>query len=92
MQVAGSPLSHTGVWSRNPSEGSQDTHMKEECARRPVGCRLGCGLKVPYEEREHHEQNVCTRPCMWCGERIGPESRKEVARALPLSEEARAVP
>ena len=46
--------------------------------RRPVACRLGCGLKVPYEEREHHENNVCTRPCMWCGERIGPESRRRL--------------
>ena len=54
------------------------THMKEECLRRPVGCRLGCGLKIPYEEREHHEQNVCTRPCMWCGIKMGPESRRRL--------------
>ena len=77
MQVARRPLPHAGVWPRNPSEGSQATH-EGGMLRRPVACRLGCGLKVPYEEREHHETQVCTRPCMWCGERIGPESRRRL--------------
>jgi len=53
-------------------------HKLNECPRRPVKCRLGCGLEVPFEERERHEQHVCTRPCMWCAELIGPESRRRL--------------
>ncbi|KAH8068085.1 hypothetical protein JL721_7035 [Aureococcus anophagefferens] len=55
-------------------------HKKKECLRRLVKCRLGCGLQLPFEDRDKHEQEVCTQVCQWdgCGQRIGPEEHRRL--------------
>ena len=64
VPVAGRALSHTGVWSRNPSEGSQAAYeggMFEETRR--VSVRLWAegplrGTGAPRAERVHAALHV----------------------------------
>lgn len=56
----------------------------QDCRKRKVRCRIGCGADVEAEHLEHHEREICTRECCWegCGERLGPLLRRETHERL----------
>lgn len=55
-------------------------HVREECPHREVDCAVGCGMKIPFQEKEHHERSVCVQRCRWdgCSLAIGPIQRRQV--------------
>eukprot|EP00936_MAST-01D_sp_MAST-1D-sp1_P000470 g470.t1 len=59
--------------------GERARHMADECPLRIVKCRVSCGLTMRAKDREHHEEEICRRPCRWgCGAKIGPLDRREL--------------
>ncbi|CAN0134312.1 unnamed protein product, partial [Hapterophycus canaliculatus] len=52
----------------------------QDCSKRRIRCRIGCGSNIEAGELRHHEQEVCMQPCCWegCGERLGPALRRAV--------------
>ncbi|CAM9312973.1 unnamed protein product, partial [Choristocarpus tenellus] len=56
-----------------------NSHIKKDCPKRKVRCRVSCGAWVEAATLEHHETEVCDRPCCWegCNVRLGPAARRE---------------
>mmetsp|Transcript_19236 Transcript_19236/g.41595 ORF Transcript_19236/g.41595 Transcript_19236/m.41595 type:complete len:310 (+) Transcript_19236:377-1306(+) len=54
-------------------------HLSHGCPFRLVKCRVGCGLRIRWNERVEHEENVCKQKCSrGCGIVLGPRDRRQL--------------
>lgn len=74
----GTHLLHTLI--PPPPTAHLSPRRAQDCSKRKIRCRVGCGLDIEAGALRHHEEEICTQPCCWegCGERLGPLVRREV--------------
>ena len=62
-----------------------------DCPKRCVPCRVGCGLKLPFESARPTSRRCASGHVGGHAERVGPETTREVLR-IPLPAARRACP
>eukprot|EP01041_Mallomonas_annulata_P000359 gene359-658_t len=59
-------------------QNEMDSHLRLRCLRRLVLCRLNCDNKIPFGDREKHEENFCKNRIITCDKCKKSMSAKEL--------------